>query len=426
LTFTAALDTFQQGITQFESTLAVSGNHHFGDTRHRLVTYVPVGTSRFRDYFPFTDGQIASEQTPITAIGKAVTLSIPSSARPDSPKVHSVIPAFDWSYHKVQGETAASQRVGRTVRIYLERPWFSSGDGELLGVTLLPGTAAMSVARRVRLGMGATAAQLLRPKSRLRAQADTNSPIPLIYKPYITQWGMDPLWSSAPIPKEPDIADFPLKVSSVQNTPLEELPELLVNVAGHNVSYDANRQLWFADIRMAETESYYPFVRLALARYQPQSVTGVYISRVVLADFAQLAPDRHASVLLHPNGHVVAGVYGFTGLSNEATAQLNQPGTFMFVFLEKQNTDGSEDFGWSLVKIPGGASNGAYPLAFSIPSSTYPNDALWEGAFTIPSYSSSNVYRVTILEYEGWNTDATVSGGQAVAPRLVYATTLNL
>jgi hypothetical protein len=47
-------------------------------------------------------------------------------------------------------------------------------------------------------------------------------------------------------------------------------------------------------------EAYFPFVRLALARYQPQSVPDAHLSRVVLVDFAQLVPNRSASVTFDP------------------------------------------------------------------------------------------------------------------------------
>ena len=73
-----------------------------------------------------------------------------------------------------------------------------------------------------------------------------------------------------------------------------------VNVAGHSVGYDADRRLWYCDLEFANPGAYMPFVRLALARYQPSSIAGVELSHVVLADFAQLTPDRSASLTLDP------------------------------------------------------------------------------------------------------------------------------
>ena len=40
----------------------------------------------------------------------------------------------------------------------------------------------------------------------------------------------------------------------------------------------------------------YPFVRLILARYQVNSIRRAQLSKVVLADFVQLVPERTASL----------------------------------------------------------------------------------------------------------------------------------
>jgi hypothetical protein len=36
--------------------------------------------------------------------------------------------------------------------------------------------------------------------------------------------------------------------------------------------------------------AYFPFVRLALARFQPDSIPDAHLSRVILAEFIQLVP----------------------------------------------------------------------------------------------------------------------------------------
>lgn len=58
---------------------------------------------------------------------------------------------------------------------------------------------------------------------------------------------------------------------------LDELsnePFIPFTAVGHQVHYDDQhgRKLWYCDIDMDAGEAYFPFVRLALARYQPQSV----------------------------------------------------------------------------------------------------------------------------------------------------------
>jgi len=76
------------------------------------------------------------------------------------------------------------------------------------------------------------------------------------------------------------------------NLSLDELPNALVNAAGYTPGYDVARNLWYCDIPLVSNQLYYPFIRLALARFQPISVRGAHLSRVVQADFMQLTPDR--------------------------------------------------------------------------------------------------------------------------------------
>lgn len=52
------------------------------------------------------------------------------------------------------------------------------------------------------------------------------------------------------------------------------------------------RGLWFCNIEANTGAAYWPFMRLALARYQPCSTEGAHLSEVVLADVMQLAADR--------------------------------------------------------------------------------------------------------------------------------------
>ncbi|MGH9186512.1 MAG: hypothetical protein ACRD0U_11960, partial [Acidimicrobiales bacterium] len=65
----------------------------------------------------------------IHATGPIAHRVIPSSARPAAPKVLYVVPTFMW------GRTATrSTRLSGGLRVYLDRPWWSSGAEERLGV----------------------------------------------------------------------------------------------------------------------------------------------------------------------------------------------------------------------------------------------------------------------------------------------------
>ncbi|MGH2729265.1 MAG: hypothetical protein ACRDJI_01505, partial [Actinomycetota bacterium] len=212
---------------------------------------------------------------PITRVTEAVTTrDVLNSARPDAPRVLYVVPTFRWM-PVVDGATKIeSKRLGNGLRVYLDRPWWSSGAGELLGVVLWPQGAPVSLV------------------------------LPEKAKPFVTRWGMDPIWKSTATTPLPTLEDFTASDAAMKQTglTLAELPPVgpkaapPVSVAGHEVGFDLERKLWYCDIDIAPGTSYFPFVRLALARYQPKSVPDAHLSRVVLADFVQLAPDRSATI----------------------------------------------------------------------------------------------------------------------------------
>jgi hypothetical protein len=58
--------------------------------------------------------------------------------------------------------------------------------------------------------------------------------------------------------------------------------------------------LWFADLSIDAGQQYFPFIRLALARYQEHSVRDgqkdVCLSPVVMAQMIQLVPERQATL----------------------------------------------------------------------------------------------------------------------------------
>ena len=82
---------------------------------------------------PVTRSSLEKDAHPPTVFG--YLRSIPSTARPPAPDVRYLIPAWNWV---TQPSTSApsSSRVGNVLRVYLGRPWFQSGIGELLGVVV--------------------------------------------------------------------------------------------------------------------------------------------------------------------------------------------------------------------------------------------------------------------------------------------------
>ena len=198
----------------------------------------------------------------------AQLVPVPSSARPAAPKVLYAVPTFGWTRsNRVNPSGVNSTRRGAGLRVYLERPWWSSGQGELLGVVTWP-------AAESRVGT---------------PNLSDDDPL----RPFVTHWGEDPVFGSAALPFHyPTLNTFPKRADFATGLTLDELgssSDRTVNVAAHAVGFDAARGLWYCDIDVAATDAYSPFIRLALARYQRQSIANTELSRVVLADFLQLA-----------------------------------------------------------------------------------------------------------------------------------------
>jgi hypothetical protein len=248
--------------------------HLLNDTKHHIVTYTATASSRYREYFdPDLDASA------FTRTSEPVVVDVPASARPLAPDVVYVVPTFGWE-RQTNTNLKRSVRFGGGLRVYLNRPWFSSGDGELLGVALWS-------------YQNGTLDQTARDK----------------FKPFFTQWGMDPIWQTESLTSAPDVSDFPGADDFEYNLSLEEHSARQpdgssgrISVAGFVPQYDDGRKLWFGDLTInLPSETYMPFVRLALVRYQPRALADAKVSRVVLADFAQLTPDRSAMVTADPH-----------------------------------------------------------------------------------------------------------------------------
>ncbi len=466
-----------------EGRFYLEGRHEFGDTKYRQIRYSAIATTRFAEYFrkrdknvrlggstPFTlssEGLVEGSETvkladnsatykrwdpetksgdyvmdyeggtirrtgpdenpgaipenenleityielPITRVTESPrTLDVLSTARPAAPKVLYIVPTFRWETQGGDGApTIVSERRGGGLRIYLERPWYTSGDGEMLAAIIWPGPDNISVSKDAAL-------------ERIR--------------PFVTQWGMDPVFASVSINDMPTLAAFKLSKRQHQATGLllEEVNDqnMKVNVAGHVVGYDADRKLWYCDMEINTGGTYFPFIRLALARYQPNSLSraiegsndvidttrdNVHLSRVVLADFAQIAPDRFASVTREGAGSAVRHI-SVTGQSYGMAGGAEGPATIE-VSLEKLRTGidakGSYDeLAWE--PVDGKPVTLAPSTNMSIDGST-----TWTGDITLPD--TTKTYRLLIKEFEVFTIPGMVPIYQR---RLVYADALEL
>ncbi|WES62873.1 hypothetical protein P0L94_10420 [Microbacter sp. GSS18] len=298
-----------------------SGEHAMPDTKHRLVTYRLRAQTRYAEYFapelfqvpmipsavpgdpatPATlpdtgiapDGSDAAIDDGQSLVGRPFTVHVPNTSVPALPLVVSTLPLLRWFREGEPDQPAARRHIRRGgIRIYLERPWFDTGSGELLAVLLNPA--------------GETAAQ--------------DAP------EWHSQWGADPIWDGTPVarrsisvaqldhslrwqgdddrparPGRPIGDPMPLNLPappkpSATLGPNPASPVRRVLAAGYRPQFNADRGLWYVDVAFDADAIFWPFVRLAVARFQPHSVTGAHLSQPVQLDFAQLVPNRTCSV----------------------------------------------------------------------------------------------------------------------------------
>jgi hypothetical protein len=336
----------------------VPARQEFGDTRHRSISYHAVAGSAFREFFP---PSFASDDQ-LSVAGEPVVVEVPSTARPSAPQVLYCVPTQRWEL-----SPGVRHRHGGGVRIYLDRPWFSSGDGELLGVLMSP--------------FGAVS---------------PGEPL----SPYISMIGRDPIYDAAAVPSLTP-SSFPLAVSA-GSFPLPALPGFDVSVAGHQVSYDASTRRWFCDIDLSTGDSYFPFVRLALARFQPHSIPSMHLSEVVLTDLIRVLPTRTLQVLPgSPSQVIVSGPSYREPEGSRLTAHLDR----------RDPAISDPTLGWQPV---------AGTLTTLRPTFTEDGQIMsFSGAVAVPANVSG---RLVVQEFERLPSD--VDG--ATHERLVYCDTVSL
>lgn len=373
--------------------------HVLPDTKYHCISYTAVASTRYREYFlPLPGNEPPSQGPKWTRNSPPIKVDILNSVRPDTPHILYVLPTFKW-----EKSPQGNRRIGGGLRVYLDRPWYSSGNGEQLAVVLFP---------------------------------ENSTEIPPFAQSQVSQWGLDPLWVLSPAPagspvltqrKESDRpatsvgAYHPLPgnfVNAVEvrnlelrDTPLPEgVNSFFVTVCAFEVKPDVARQLWYCDIEIDPGKAYYPFIRLALARYQPNSIYGAHLSRVVLTDFAQLIPERSTSVSPNPkapNSLLVAVKGVRANVPPMRTARVE-------AVLEEANIEGAGDLAW------GPVPNGVIPLE-SV------DETQWMASVPLPTASQGKQRRIVIKEYEVFSQLSEADSVlRTVEERLVYADVISV
>jgi hypothetical protein len=346
--------------------------HEFHDTKAHNVTYQVVATSLFTEYYPEDD------PSALTRAGATSTTQIQASAQPAALSIAFVVPIFDWSSSTNSAGTTTSTRSGTGLRVFLERPWWSSGADELLAVVVSGYTD-------------------IEPDYGAFDSVDAR---------YWSDWGIDPVFAGGDLPQpHPDQAAFPAAVfTSDDNAQGDSIlgiggdPNRAAFVAGHAVSFDPTLNLWYSDIEINTGAAYAPMIRLALARFQPNAPLNNYPSDAIALgpitpiDIFTLDQSRIATVQSNRDTLTVT----LTGRSYTGAEQYasKAPGV-MQVLLQQQDASVSSDpeLGWS---VPSGVA----PVV--VDGSIKSGIATWKATVGAPGRGG---YRLLITQYEVVPTD---------------------
>jgi hypothetical protein len=255
-------------------------------------TIALLASSPYAQEAPF---QVTVSYVPTdTLAGPAVSVHVLSSAVPKPPQVVRVTPA--WSIQEPSGPLPAEliySRIGGYLRVYLERPWFSTGANELLGVVGLPSGQSLSNVSPLWVTMMG-----LDPIS--VSSLDQSYPVvPSQFGALATDWPTVVANRSTPYSSPPSIS-------------LLENPGTPMTIWPYDVNYDSFSNCWYADVNIAFGNGPPPpgyFVRLALVRFQPYSIAGAEISPVAVATFAQPVANRSVSVTSNANDKTNSSVF---------------------------------------------------------------------------------------------------------------------
>ncbi|AMD53799.1 hypothetical protein ATO49_02745 [Mycolicibacterium fortuitum subsp. fortuitum DSM 46621 = ATCC 6841 = JCM 6387] len=207
----------------------------------------------------------------------------------------------------------------------------------------------------------------------------------------------------------------------------------VINAYAYTPEFDPGRKRWYVDAVFESAGASWPFLRLAVARYQPNSIAGMEFSQVVATDFVQLPPERIGTLSRPDKDHVRVSITGVSSATNapgltlpasrpdkpEQLAPLLIKSHRVVATLQTRGKTSGSDLEWK--------SGTEVPCALAgVDATTY--KATWtaelalEPAEQLLTPGDSDDLRVQIEEYEILSADETPgTPGLTPTERLVYA-----
>jgi hypothetical protein len=294
--------------------------HDLGDGRHHTVYYRPLAVSRFEQFYPEAERKLnpcpgpyvpppdKAEPTDPDARIRWERVEIPATVRPHPPVIKDQNIVYDWQPHwgdaRAWRASAGGWVFQRTrtagVRLWLERPWYTSGRGETLAVLCWGKTRVRTgaVERYLRtvsrwgtdpvfeLEMGTTTDMGVLTR-RDFTHADPGSPVSLpVPRAASLQTG-----SAITVKNEGAVPVPPAQPVSPPQPAADAPDDALLALAVHQPKFHADERLWYCDI-FVKPRRYTPFVSLSVARYQPYALSDHAVSESVRVDPMQIHPPR--------------------------------------------------------------------------------------------------------------------------------------
>ena len=353
-------------------------HHPFNDTKHRMVNYKGVATSRYREYFTgiIETGEKTNKPISLIQTGDALQINILSSARPATAVVDYVVPSFNWLTSD-KGTEITRMRTGN-IRVYLQRPWFSSGDEEMLGVLLPIKNVMLSETGKL----------------------------------HCTVWGKDPVFNSPELngTNYPQVENFPFAAAYDTVTLAEDESTRMV-VAAYKVLFDEEKQLHYADIPININQAYFPFVRLCVARYQKHSLKinnkDCCLSPTTTVDWLQVVPVRYTALYFKggKNEFDVAlrgtAPYTFTGQKFMNDNAQSPSRCKITVTVENTTLGKSDDAFISMNDRPQGINTSVFIKQYYLDRQQFKGNQIeFVERISLGSAYATQPFRVVIREYE--------------------------
>ncbi len=202
-------------------------------------------------YVPLPISRLSTEG----GVEEAVVV-VPNARVPSALEIDEILPSFARVRSEPAPDVVRVDHTGSVLRIWIARPWWSTGEEERVGVLL---------------------------------DAETAS-----------QAGRDAVAGGAPV-ADMSTADFPRATETSSGVTGAEPGTF--DVAGHDPVFAPDRDQWFCDVEM-QVASYRPIVRLALARHQAISIPGAHIGPAHRMVPLRLGVNRATTLRLLGNGNL--------------------------------------------------------------------------------------------------------------------------